>query len=371
MFDTKYNQIIEQIAHIDPVAYGRTRNYIDGDVTRLSPYISRGVISTRYLLRRVLDAGFEPRKIEKFIQELAWRDYWQQIWVAKGELINSDLKKLQDDVNNQEMPQAIAEAVTGIEAIDNAVRDFYQNGYLHNHIRMYIASIACNIGKSHWNVPARWMYYHLLDGDWASNALSWQWVAGSNSGKKYFANQENINKYCYSNQRGTFLDADYNKIAEMETPEVLRSTFMPVLNTPLPKTQTPEIETGKPILIYNYYNLDPEWKKDIPANRILLLEPSHFRDYPVSGKNIEFMIALSRNIPGLRVFTGEFNELMRESGREGKSASAPTDGIYYKEHPRNKHYCGIEESRDWMFDVKGYYPSFFAFWKKCRKELTI
>mgnify|MGYP006195700273 CR=1 FL=1 len=63
---------------------------------------------------------------------------------------------------------------------------------------MYLAAMVCNNAKSHWLTPARWMYYHLLDGDLASNALSWQWVAGTFSHKKYIANQQNINKYLFN-----------------------------------------------------------------------------------------------------------------------------------------------------------------------------
>ena len=66
------------------------------------------------------------------------------------------------------------------------------------------------------------MYYYLLDADWASNSLSWQWVAGSNSNKKYFANQQNINKYCFTNQTDTFLDVDYAEFQKFEIPEVLK-----------------------------------------------------------------------------------------------------------------------------------------------------
>jgi deoxyribodipyrimidine photo-lyase len=98
------------------------------------------------------------------------------------------------------------------------VEELKQTGYMHNHLRMYVAAIACNIGHSHWHLPARWMYYHLLDADWASNALSWQWVAGSFSSKKYYANQENINKYCHTQQRNTFLDVSYEAYETMPTP---------------------------------------------------------------------------------------------------------------------------------------------------------
>ena len=118
--------------------------------------------------------------------------------MAKGNAINQDIKHEQKPISNHSISKAIIDANTGIYAIDNGIQEFYKTGYLHNHLRMYIAAIACNMGKSHWKAPAQWMYYHLLDADWASNALSWQWVAGSNANKKYVANQDNINKFCFT-----------------------------------------------------------------------------------------------------------------------------------------------------------------------------
>jgi deoxyribodipyrimidine photo-lyase len=359
-FPTGYDDILNRIENIDPVSYGRTRNFIDGDVTRLSPYISRGFISTRLVMEAVLSRGYNPWKIEKFLQELAWRDYWQQVWVAKGDTINGDLKRPQENITNHEMPAAVINAETGIRAIDQAINEFYESGYLHNHLRMYTASVCCNIAGSHWKTPARWLYYHLLDGDWASNALSWQWVAGSNSGKKYYANQENINKYCYTRQKGTFLDVGYDVLPEMPVPEVLSTTITPDLTTPLPEKQHPSINPEQPVLVYNHYNLDPLWHKGSNANRILLLEPSHFEKYPVSAKTIDFVLALGTNIPGLQIFNGEFDELKKLAGGSE---------LIFREHPAFSHYSGTCENREWMFTVTGYFPSFFAFWKKCRKEL--
>ncbi len=362
LFPTSMPEVLQRVRRVDPVRYGKTRNYVNGSVTRLSPYISRGVISTKYVLKEVLDRGYEPRQIEKFIQELAWRDYWQQIWITRKDEINSDLKHDQAPVSNFGMPKALLEAKTGINAIDQAIQEFYDTGYVHNHMRMYLASVACNIGQSHWKVPAQWMYYHLLDADWASNALSWQWVAGSNSHKKYYANQENINRYFFSEQKGTFLDVSYEKLTHMETPEVLAETALPDLATPLPGKTEIKIDSEQPTLLYNFYNLDPEWKKEITANRVLLLEPSVFKAYAISQKSVDFMLGLSENIEGIQVFVGEFEELGHDY----------TPGeIFFKEHPLNSHYRGTEEPRDWMFDVKGYYPSFFSFWKKCKKELGL
>tara|TARA_B110000211_G_scaffold52155_1_gene57482 strand:- start:3806 stop:4933 length:1128 start_codon:yes stop_codon:yes gene_type:complete len=364
IFPISYTEILQRIRKIDPVKYGSTRNYINGSVTYLSPYISRGVISTKFVLSEVLSRGYKPAQIEKFIQELAWRDYWQQVWISKGDAINFDLKHKQVPVSNTSISKTIVEANTGIEAIDKAIKEFYKTGYLHNHLRMYIASIACNISQSHWKVPAQWMYYHLLDGDWASNALSWQWVAGANANKKYVANQDNINKYCFTQQTDTFLDVPYEAFPSLEIPNILKDTPQVELNTPLPEHNSVVIDESLPTCVYNFYNLDPLWKKDISANRILLLEPSHFEKYPVSQKSIDFMIKISEeNIENIQIYVGEFNDLVKQYNKGSEK------DFFYKEHPLSDHYEGIKEPREWMFDVQGYYPSFFAFWKKCKKQL--
>ena len=362
IFPLSYAEILQRVRAIDPVKYGSTRNYINGAVTHLSPYISRGVISTKFILTEVLKKGYKPAQIEKFIQELAWRDYWQQVWIAKGDAINQDIKHEQTPVSNTSISQAIIEANTGIEAIDNAIETFYKTGYLHNHLRMYIASIACNVGQSHWKKPAQWMYYNLLDADWASNALSWQWVAGTNANKKYVANQDNINKYCFTQQKNTFLDMPYEAFSTLDIPKILKDTQDLELKTPLPKQKPIEIDELLPTYIYNFYNLDPLWEKNVSANRILLLEPSLFEYYPVSQKTIDFIINISKeNIPNIQIYIGEYKDLI---------AAYNLEKIYYKEHPLSNHYEGIQVAREWMFDVEGYYPSFFSFWKKCKKQLT-
>ncbi len=361
MFPTDFSEIVKRVEQINPLEYGISRNFIDGAVTYLSPYISRGVISTTSVFNYLLKKGFDLIKIEKFVQELAWRDYWQQVWIAKGSSINSDLKHTQNPVANHGIPTAVVKGTTGIKAIDHAIKIFYETGYIHNHIRMYIASIACNIGQSHWRHPAQWMYYHLLDADWASNALSWQWTAGSNSAKKYYANQENINKYCYTNQKETFLDIDYQEFKNLPIPDSLKDITQLKLNTVLPQTTISNINEMLPTAIYNFYNLDPLWHKNERVNRVLLLEPSHFEKFPISQRSIEFMLKLSNNIDGIQIYVGEFEAFIKEFN---------TTTIIYKEHPLNKHYVGNEESRDWLFSIKGYYPSFFAFWEKCKKELT-
>jgi deoxyribodipyrimidine photo-lyase len=311
----------------------------------------------------VLARGYDPMKIEKFLMELAWRDYWQQIWIAKGAEIDSDLKRPQPGVRSAGIPNALIEASTQIEGIDTGINELYTSGYMHNHIRMYTAAATCSISGYHWRDPAKWMYYHLLDGDWASNALSWQWVSGANAGKQYVANQENVNKYTGTNQRGTWLDVSYEELGSMKTPENFKEKASLKFKSSLPDPVDVEVDSKLPTILYTSYNLDSEWMKDYEANRILILEPSHFVRYPISDKVVSFIVDLAKtNITGISVFVGEFDDLKHILA--GNSAE-----IHFKEHPFYRHFTGIQHDRDWMFSVKGYYPSFFAFWNKCKKEL--
>jgi deoxyribodipyrimidine photo-lyase len=364
-FDLSHHEILDRISAVDPIKYARTRNYLNGRVTYLSPFISRGVISGKQVLESVLAKGHKPWQIEKFIQELAWREYFQRVWQEKGALIETDLKQPQPGVQHHHMVTAVANAQTGIDAIDQGIHELYETGYLHNHLRMYVASITCNIAGAHWAQPARWLYHHLLDGDVASNHCSWQWVAGAFSSKKYFCNQENINKYTGSMQRNSFLEQGYDEISYMPMPETLCSTLSSIYTTVLPVTQPLDIDSNKPTLVYNSYNLDPLWRKELDANRVLLLEPSHFSAYPVSEKVMDFILNQASKINGIQIHVGEYTDLLDIYKNDG-----PSNLLISKEHPAFRHYRGIQDDRDWIFpSVTGYHPSFFAYWKKCERLL--
>ncbi|MBX7181790.1 MAG: deoxyribodipyrimidine photolyase [Bacteroidia bacterium] len=358
-FPTELRQIYRRIKEIDPIEYGKSRNYIHGGVTYLSPYISRGVISTKDVLNQVIQQGFSMYQVEAFLKELAWRDYFQRVGQEKN--LQLELKSPQQNANYLQMPDAIVLGNTGITGIDTAIQTLYHTGYIHNHCRMYIASICCNIGQTYWKLPAQWMYYHLLDGDWASNVCSWQWVAGCNSSKKYYANQENISKYTGQTQFQTFLDTSYEQLPFLPVPEQLNKRSLPELTTILPPKPPLNIQANLPTLVYSYYNLDPNWHPQHQGNRIFLLEPKHFAQYPISKKCLDFALALAQNIPGLQVWVGEFSEL--------KTMLSGAD-LIFKEHPFCSHWQGIQEERQWMVpEIQGYFPSFFAYWKKIESYL--
>ncbi|MBH19719.1 MAG: deoxyribodipyrimidine photolyase [Crocinitomicaceae bacterium] len=351
-----YNKLILKIQKFDAVRYVYSRNYIDGGVTRLSPYISRGIISTKTIYNHISNAGYEINQIQKFLQELCWRDYWQKKWQQTTN-IDVDLKNIQSPTLYHNLPSSIVKHHTSIDAIDHSIEELYETGYMHNHLRMYTAGICCNIGQYHWLRPAKWMYFHLLDGDWGSNALSWQWVAGTNRNKKYIANQENINKYCHTKDKGTFLDKSYEELTKYNlVPKELQEEISLQYNYDLPKNELLKIDKLLPTFIYNSYNLDSNWKKEDNANRILLFEPSHFKKYPISNKVINFIIELSREIEGIIIAVMEFDDIMKIVKKESN--------IFFKEHPFNKHYKGNMEERDWIFPELEARGSFFSYWKK-------
>lgn len=356
-FPTSYEAVLDKIDQIDPVRYARSRNFIDGSVTRLSPYISRGFITLPMIRDSVLSKGYSLAEAEKFLQELCWREYFQRVWWKLGEHINLDIRHTQEAVSNHEMVIAIIEAKTGIKAIDDQIMNLYETGYMHNHARMYVAGIACNLAGSHWKLPAQWMYYHLLDGDIASNFCSWQWVAGTFSHKKYIANQQNINKYLYSNQTDTYLDKSYETIFRQEIPVELKGTQLLDLQTTLPEKINLHFDKDKPLFIYHSYHLDPMWRKDADANRVLLLDPDHFKKYPVSDKVIRFIVDLANNISGIKVFTGSMDDLLEQYG--------DNSNVFTLEHPLMSGYEVFKDTYPWMYPALEKLPdSFFSFWKK-------
>jgi deoxyribodipyrimidine photo-lyase len=189
----------KRLKQLRPKQYAKTRNYFDGDVTYLSPYIRHGVISLAEIRDYALEQVDNPFDAEKFISELGWRDYWQRIYAEIGDGIWVDREPYKTGYTTSDysdtLPKDIATGQTGLPCIDGFAKTLYETGYLHNHARMYLASYIVHHRKIKWQAGARWFLEHLLDGDPASNNLSWQWVASTFSQKPYYFNRENLEKF--------------------------------------------------------------------------------------------------------------------------------------------------------------------------------
>ena len=179
--------------------YSYKRNFDLGpkdksNVSCLSPYISHRLI-TEYEVTKTVLAKFPYQKIEKYIQEIFWRVYWKgwlelrpQVWTDFIE----DLKGLKEDDNYR---KAI-NGETQIECFNDWVKELKESNYLHNHTRMWFASIWIFTLNLPWQKGAEFFMKHLFDGDAASNTLSWRWVAGlQTKGKHYVAQSWNISKF--------------------------------------------------------------------------------------------------------------------------------------------------------------------------------
>ncbi|MCZ2483170.1 deoxyribodipyrimidine photolyase [Aquirufa nivalisilvae] len=355
-FPTSLTAVYHRIETFDPIHYARTRNFIDGGVSYLSPYLSRGFISIPEVYQRLKNRGFSFSELEKFIQELAWREYYTKTWFRLGDGIFQDIRNPQPGVLYSGIPAAILHAQTGIQVLDAQLAHFAQTGYLHNHIRMYVASLTCNVAHYHWSAPAAWMYYHLLDGDLASNALSWQWCVATFSNKPYYANQENINYYTHGQQKNTMLDCSYEELPHLPVPKLLeeKAEFLPKKFEP--PFQALKINPDLPTFIYTHYTLDPEFHIGEEGNRIFVMEPSHFKRFPMSPHSIQFILDLAAQIPNLQVYFGEYEDL----GIEG----------IFRDHPINAHFRGQREAYPFLApDLIGDFPSFFSYWNPLKQRL--
>lgn len=207
-----------RIAAVRPAAYARTRNALGGAVSGLSPYITHGFVTLAEVLagattRQTLDVQ------HKFVYELGWRAYFRHVWQHRGDGILQSLHEgpLPDAAYARELPADIRKACTGVPVVDEAVRTLYATGMLHNHARMWLASYVAHVRKVHWRCGADWLFGHLLDGDLASNHLSWQWVAGTGSGKPYLFNADNVARYAPEpwHSPGSVIDTSYEALDHM------------------------------------------------------------------------------------------------------------------------------------------------------------
>lgn len=187
------------LQQVDPGKYSSTRNFLNGAVTRLSPYLRYGVLSLAEVRDMVLAKVRHQEDAVKLVNELGWRDYWQRLYAELGEGIWQDREPYKTGYTassySETMPEDIVEGTTGLVCIDSFSQQLRETGYLHNHQRMWMAAYLVHWRKVRWQAGARWFLAHLLDGDPASNNLSWQWVASTFSHKAYFFNRENLERY--------------------------------------------------------------------------------------------------------------------------------------------------------------------------------
>jgi deoxyribodipyrimidine photo-lyase len=198
---------LARLAAVDPGAYARTRNHLAGAATGLSPYLTHGLLSVPECL-----AALALPVQHKLVFEFGWREYFRHVWQHRGEGILHSLHAgpLPEAAYTRQLPEDVRRGATGVPVVDEAVRALYATGHLHNHARLWLASYVVHGRKVHWRAGADWLYAHLLDGDLASNHLSWQWVAGTGSHQPYLFDAANVARFAPPawHSAGTAIDMD-------------------------------------------------------------------------------------------------------------------------------------------------------------------
>ena len=183
--------------------YSKLRNFDFGpdnrnNISCLSPFITHGIINEIEIINKSLKK-YSFIKIEKFIQEILWRTYWKGWLELRPNVWSdylSDLKIIREKYKNDQNYINAINGNTDIECFNCWVNELKQNNYLHNHTRMWFASIWIFTLNLPWQLGAEFFIRHLFDGDSASNTLGWRWVAGiQTKGKHYLASEWNIKKF--------------------------------------------------------------------------------------------------------------------------------------------------------------------------------
>ena len=264
--------------------YSKLRNFDFGpekrsNISCLSPYITHGIINEKEVIQKSL-SKFSFSKNEKFIQEVLWRTYWKG-WLELRPNVWTDylleLNQIKNEFqNNQDYLSAI-EGKTKVDCFNEWVNELKENNYLHNHTRMWFASIWIFTLELPWQLGAEFFMQHLYDGDAASNTLGWRWVAGvQTQGKHYLASEWNIKKF--TNNRFQNI-----KLTENAPPNVSEKSYQIIKQD----FNNPQKIENKNLLIFEN-NLSFEISD--------LMENNFKKIYLVSNKNENRAIKLSEKL---------------------------------------------------------------------------
>jgi deoxyribodipyrimidine photo-lyase len=189
---------LERLHNFRAKHYGR-RNHTDAPVSQLSAYLRHGMLEITEVANHIRQVA-NGRERDEFLKQLTWREFFNLVLEQEGEAVFANLEPPKYAAKWQkDLPQDLEQGDTGLPCVDAWVQKLVETGYLHNHERLWFAAYTVHFRKTDWKAGFLFFRQHLLDGDIASNALSWQWVASTFSSKPYYMNQENIQKFS-SNQ---------------------------------------------------------------------------------------------------------------------------------------------------------------------------
>ena len=289
MFEASRAKAVDKLDHFiknNLSEYTKLRNFDFGPDNRsntscLSPYITHGTINELEIINKSLNK-FSFSKNEKFIQEVLWRVYWKG-WLELRPNVWSDylieLDKIKNDFKDNQNYLDALEGKTNIECFNYWVNELKENNYLHNHTRMWFASIWIFTLELPWQLGAEFFMQHLFDGDAASNTLGWRWVAGvQTQGKHYLASEWNIKKFTNNRFQDIKLNENANPIFNDKIYSINKENF-----------SNSDILENKNLVIFEN-NMTYEFSdfKDHKFEKIFLISNETNRKIKLSEKVLKF-----------------------------------------------------------------------------------
>ena len=273
--------------------YTKLRNFDFGPDNRsntscLSPYITHGTINELEIINKSLNK-FSFSKNEKFIQEVLWRVYWKG-WLELRPNVWSDylieLDKIKNDFKDNQNYLDALKGKTNIECFNYWVNELKENNYLHNHTRMWFASIWIFTLELPWQLGAEFFMKHLLDGDAASNTLGWRWVAGvQTQGKHYLASEWNIKKFTNNRFQDIKLNENANPIFSDKIYSVNKENF----------SNSNILENKNLVIFENNMTYEFSDFKDHKFKKIFLISNETNRKIKLSEKVLKFKTNLLKD----------------------------------------------------------------------------
>lgn len=297
----------------DGQAYERSRNFLDGSVTHLSPYLRHGCLTLREAFDHVHQAS--GGRAQKLLFEFAWRDYWRQVWYRHGDAVLSDMEVAKVARGAQPIPKDVLAVDTGLPCMDGFIRDLQVDGYVHNHARMWFAAWLLHWRKVDWRAAADWYVSELLDGDIASNHLSWQWVASTFSAKPYYFNKENLarysgERYCKTCEAECPFDDSYEALSEQLFGETAPASPKRYPIRVTPSAATAATAAGGPaIVLFHDEMLSPAHALMRHAGpKCFVFDPALCGDW--SLKRLQFVADCLIEMEDVEVWQGSFADVL-------------------------------------------------------------
>ena len=326
MFEASRAKAINQLDNFvenNLAEYSRLRNFDFGpekrlNVSCLSPYITHGIINEKEVIQKSL-SKFSFSKNEKFIQEVLWRTYWKG-WLELRPNVWTDylleLDKIKNEFqNNQDYLSAI-DGKTNIDCFNEWVNELKENNYLHNHTRMWFASIWIFTLELPWQLGAEFFMQHLFDGDAASNTLGWRWVAGiQTQGKHYLASEWNIKKFTNNRFQNIKLNENAPPKVSEKSYNIVKQNF----------TNPQNVEEKNLLVFENNLSFEITDFKDKNFKKI----------YLVSNKNDNRSIKLSEKLLKFK------SQLIEDQEKRLKDQSIDCEIINISEITNIENCCGL------------------------------